>query len=58
MNITSLIDLACPRLQCAMRQGEVKELPANPEAAAIMLASTSIREVPAEPEHPTTRQDA
>jgi hypothetical protein len=57
MKITSIIDLEFPRLKFAIRQGEVKDLPANPEAAAIILASTYIREVPDEPEHTTTRQD-
>ena len=56
MNITSPTDLAFPRLQCALRQGEVQDVPANPEAAAIILASVYIQEVP-EPERETTRQD-
>jgi hypothetical protein len=34
----------------------VKDLPTNPEAAAFILASVYIREVP-EPENETTRQD-
>jgi hypothetical protein len=57
MKITSTTDLEFPRLKFAIRQGEVKDLPANPEAAAFILASTYIREVP-EAESETTRQDA
>jgi hypothetical protein len=56
MQITSTTDLEFPRLKFAIRQGEVKELPANPEAAAIILASAYIREVP-EPDSEITRQD-
>jgi hypothetical protein len=56
MKITSTTDLEFPRLKFAIRQGEVKDLPANPEAAAIILASVYIREVP-EPERQPTRQE-
>jgi len=56
MKITSITDLEFPRLQFAIRQGEVKDVPANPEAAALILASAYIREVP-EPERTPTRQD-
>jgi hypothetical protein len=56
MKITSTTDLEFPRLKFSIRQGEVKDLPTNPEAAAIILASAYIREVP-EPESETTRQD-
>ena len=56
MKITSTTNLEFPRLKFSIRQGEVKDLPADPEAAAIILASAYIREVP-EPECPTTRQD-
>jgi hypothetical protein len=55
--ITSTTDLEFPGLHFAIRQGEVKDLPADPEAAAFILASTYIREVP-EAESETTRQDA
>jgi CheY-like chemotaxis protein len=55
--ITSTTDLEFPRLQFAIRQGEVKDLPTDPEAAALILASTYIREVP-EPERTPTRQDS
>jgi hypothetical protein len=37
MNITSTTDLEFPRLKFAIRQGEVKDVPANPEAATIIL---------------------
>jgi hypothetical protein len=56
MKITSTTDLEFPRLQFAICQGEVKDLPADPAAAAFVLASTYIREVP-EPESETTRED-
>jgi hypothetical protein len=56
MKITSITDLEFPRLKFSIRQGEVKDLPTNPEAAAFILASVYIREVP-EPENETTRQD-
>jgi hypothetical protein len=56
MKITSITDLEFPRLKFAIRQGEVKDLPANPEAAAFILASVYIREVP-EPESEPGRQD-
>ena len=56
MKITSTTDLEFPRLHFAIRQGEVKDLPTNPEAAAIILASAYIREVP-EPESETARKD-
>ena len=45
MKITSTTDLEFPRLQFAIRCGEVKDLPADPEAAFI-VASVYIREVP------------
>jgi hypothetical protein len=54
MKITSITDLEFPRLKFSIRQGEVKDLPTNPEAAAFILASVYIREVP-EPESETTR---
>jgi hypothetical protein len=56
MRITSTTDLEFPGLKFAIRQGEVKDLPTNPEAAAFILASVYIREVP-EPESKTTRKD-
>jgi hypothetical protein len=46
MKITSTTDLEFPGLKFAIRQGEVKDLPADPEAAAFILASVYIREVP------------
>jgi hypothetical protein len=55
MKITSTTDLEFPRLQFAIRQGEGKDLPANPEVAALILASAYIREVP-EPESEPRRQ--
>jgi hypothetical protein len=55
LKMTSTTDLACPGLQCALRHGEVKALPADPEAAFI-VASGYIREVP-EPQSEPTRQD-
>jgi hypothetical protein len=54
MKITSTTDLEFPGLRFALRQGEIKDLPANP--AAFILASTYIQEVP-EPESTTTRKD-
>jgi hypothetical protein len=57
MKMTSTTDLAFPGRHFAIRQGEVKDLPADPEAAAFILASVYIREVP-EPQSETTRQDA
>jgi hypothetical protein len=56
MKITSTTDLEFPRLKFAIRQGEVKDLPADPEAAAFILESVYIREVP-EPESENTRKD-
>jgi hypothetical protein len=56
MKITSTTDLEFPGLQFAIRQGEIKDLPANPEAAAFILASVYIQEMP-EPESQTTRKD-
>jgi hypothetical protein len=56
MKITSTTDLEFPGLKFAIRQGEVKDLPADPEAAAFILASVYIREVP-EPERESTQQD-
>jgi hypothetical protein len=55
MKITSITDLEFPGLKFAIRQGAVKDLPADPEAAAFILASTYIREVP-EPQSAITRQ--
>ena len=54
MKITSTTDLEFPRLQFAIRCGEVKDLPADPEAAAFIVASVYIREVP-EPERKTNK---
>ena len=56
MKITSSTDLEFPGLKFAIRQGEVKDLPTDPEAAAFILASMYIREVP-EPESKTTRKN-
>jgi hypothetical protein len=56
MKITSSTDLEFPGLHFSIRQGEVKDLPDDPEAAAFILASVYIREVP-ELESQTTRQD-
>ena len=56
MKITSTTDLEFPGLNFAIRQGEIKDLPANPEAAAFILASVYIQEVP-EPESAATPQD-
>ena len=56
MKITSTTDLEFPGMHFAIRQGEVKNLPADPEAAAFILASVSIREVP-EPERESTQPD-
>ena len=56
MKITSTTDLEFPGLKFAIRQGEVKDLPADPEAAAFIVASVYIREVP-EPQSETARQD-
>jgi hypothetical protein len=56
MKITSSTDLEFPGLKFAIRQGEVKDLPTDPEAAAFIVASMYIREVP-EPESTTTRQN-
>jgi hypothetical protein len=49
MKITSTTDLEFPGLNFSIRQGEVKDLPDDPEAAAFILAGVSIQEVP-EPE--------
>ena len=54
MKITSTTDLEFPRLKFAIRHGEVKDLPADPEAAAFIVASVYIREVP-EPERQTKK---
>jgi hypothetical protein len=54
MKITSTTDLEFPRLQFTIRHGEVKDLPADPEAAAFILASIYIREV-SEPESEATK---
>ena len=48
-------DLEFPSLNFAVRQGDVKDLPDDPEAAAFIGASISIQEVP-EPESQTTRK--
>jgi hypothetical protein len=56
MKMTSSTDLEFPGLPCSIRHGEVKDVPDDPEAAAFILASTSIREVP-EPESKTPRKD-
>jgi hypothetical protein len=56
MKITSITDLEFPGLRFAIRQGEVKDLPKDPKAAAFILASMYIREVPA-PQSETKRQD-
>jgi hypothetical protein len=55
MKMTSTTDLEFPGLHCAIRQGEVKDLPNDPEAATFIVASAYIREVP-EPESQTTRK--
>jgi hypothetical protein len=55
MKITSTTDLEVPRLPCAIRQGAGKDVPADPEAVALMVTSASLREGP-EPERATTRQ--
>jgi hypothetical protein len=39
MEIPSTTDLALPGLHCALRHGEVKDVPADPEAAAFIGAS-------------------
>jgi hypothetical protein len=54
MKITSTTDLEFPPLQFAIRHGEVQGLPADPEAAAFIVASIDIREV-SEPERETTK---
>jgi hypothetical protein len=54
MKITSTTDLEFPRLHFAIRHGEVKDLPADPEAAAFIVASVYIWEVP-EPERKTKK---
>ena len=48
-------DLEFPSLNFSIRQGDVKDLPDDPEAAAFIVASISIQEVP-EPESQTTRK--
>jgi hypothetical protein len=45
-----------PGLKFAIRQGEVKDVPPDPEAAAFIVASVSIREVP-EPQSEPKCQD-
>jgi hypothetical protein len=55
MKITSTTDMEFPGLKFSIRQGEVKDLPADPEAAAFILASTYIQEVP-EPKNETTQK--
>jgi hypothetical protein len=49
-------DLEFPGLQFSIRQGEVKDLPDDPEAAAFILARVYIPEVP-EPQSETMRED-
>jgi hypothetical protein len=56
MKITSTTDLEFPKLKFSIRQGEVKDLPDDPEAAAFILSSAYIREVP-EPEGETNRKE-
>jgi len=56
MKITSTTDLEFPRLQFAIRQGEIKDLPAEPAVTAVVLASAYLREMP-EPGSETTRKD-
>jgi len=56
MKMTSSTHLEFPGLQFAIRHGEVKDVPDDPEAAAFILASTSIQEV-SEPERKTPRKD-
>jgi hypothetical protein len=56
MRITSTTDLEFPRLKFAIRQGEVKDVPDDPEAAAFILSSAYIREVP-EPKSARPSQD-
>jgi hypothetical protein len=51
MKITSTTDLEFPGLRFAIHQGEIKDLPDDPDAAAFILASAYIQEVP-EPEIP------
>ena len=48
-------DLEFPSLNFSIRQGDVKDLPDDPEAAAFIVASVYIQEVP-EPESQTTRK--
>jgi hypothetical protein len=57
MKITSSTDLEFPGLHFSIRQGEVKDLPDDPEAAAFILASVYIQEVVPEPESTSTRKD-
>jgi hypothetical protein len=45
MNITSITNLEFPGLTCTIRQGEIKDVPAEREAAAFIVASPYIREV-------------
>ena len=52
MKMTSTTDLECPGFYCAIRHGEVQDLPADLEAAVCMGASVSIREVPEPPSEP------
>jgi hypothetical protein len=56
MKITRSTDLEFPSLTFAIRQGEVNDVPADPEVAAFIVASTSIQEVP-EPGSKTTPKD-
>jgi hypothetical protein len=56
MKITRSTDLEFPSLHFSIRQGDVKDLPDDPEAAAFIVASVYIREVP-EPESTRTRKD-
>ena len=56
MEMTSTTELACLGLHCVIRQDEVKDVPADPEAATFIVASVYIREV-SEPQSETTRED-
>ena len=56
MKMTRRTDLEFPGLPFSIRHGEVKDVPDDPEAAAFILASTYIQEVP-ELESKTPRKD-
>ena len=53
--ITSTTDLACPGLHCAIRQGIVQDVLADPGAAAFLGTRVYLREVP-ESQRATTGQ--